>query len=49
MQFQVQPIGVGSILALLALIIVVVLLITGQLPFLWLGLILLLLAASRFV
>jgi len=49
MQVGIQPVSIGFILAVVALIIIVVLLVTGQLPFLWLGLVLLLLAISRLV
>ena len=41
------PSGVGAVLALVALIIIVVLLVVGQLTFMPMGLILLLLALSR--
>lgn len=49
MNFSVQPISVGFVLAIIAIILVIVLLVTGQMPLLWLGLVLLLLAVSRLV
>ena len=49
MNFSVQPFSVGFILAIIAIILVIVLLVTGQMPLLWLGLVLLLLAVSRLV
>lgn len=49
MQVGIQPVSIGFILGVVALIVIVVLLVTGQLPFLWLGLVLLLLAVSRLV
>jgi hypothetical protein len=47
MQFQMQPIGIGSIAALVALILVLILCVTGKMEFIWLGAILLLLCVSR--
>lgn len=47
MQFQMQPIGIGSICSLVALILVLILCVTGQMQFIWLGAILLLLCLSR--
>lgn len=49
MQVGIQPVSIGFILAVVALIIIVALLVTGQLPFLWTGVILLTLAVSRLV
>lgn len=49
MQVGIQPVSIGFVLAAIALIIIVALLVTGQLPFLWLGVILLTLAVSRLV
>ena len=49
MNFTVQPFSVGFILAIIAIILIIVLLVTGQMPLLWLGLVLLLLAVSRLV
>jgi hypothetical protein len=47
MQFSVQPVSVGFLIALIALILVLILMVTGQIPFLWVGVILCLLAVSR--
>jgi hypothetical protein len=42
-------VSVGTLLAVIALIILVALLVTGGIEFLWVGLILLLLALSRLI
>jgi len=47
MQVGIAPISVGFLIALIALILVLILCVTGQMPFLWLGAILCLLAISR--
>jgi hypothetical protein len=49
MQLGVQPVSIGFILAVVALILILILCVTGQMPFLWLGAILILLAVSRLV
>jgi hypothetical protein len=49
MQFTVQPVSVGFILAIVSLVIVLVLCVTGQMPFLWIGAVLLMLCVSRLV
>lgn len=47
MQFAVAPISVGFILALVALVLIIVFVVTGQMPLLPLGVVLLLLALAR--
>lgn len=49
MQLGIQPVSIGFILAVVALILILILCVTGQMEFLWLGAILCLLALSRLV
>lgn len=47
MNVSIAPMSVGFLIALLALILVVVLMITGAIPLVWTGVILAMLAISR--
>lgn len=49
MNLGIQQVSIGFILAVVALVIIVALVVTGQLPFVWLGAILIALAVSRLV
>jgi hypothetical protein len=47
MQVGIQPISIGFLLALVALVLVLILCVTGQMAFLWVGAVLTLLCLSR--